>query len=353
MRIGVIFGGKSEEHEVSRNSARNVLKALAGTEHELLKAGITKEGRWYVTEASPDEIADGSWEQHPSNRQAVVPSDPVVHGFLIFDEKDHARPYRVDCIFPVLHGDYGEDGRIQGVFEMADIPYVGPDVKASANCMDKSVTKKLAAATGVTQARYAVLKRREFLRDPEGTLAKAVDSLGGEFPVFVKPSSAGSSVGASKVKTKEDLEAAVREAFRHDSKVLVEELITGRELEVAVLGNHEPEASCVGEILAAGEFYDYDAKYNNPDSQTRIVDDLPEEVLNEIRSWAVRLYKALECRGMSRVDFFYSDDGRIVFNEINTLPGFTNISMYPKLWEAMGVSQTELVERLIALAVEE
>ena len=352
MRIGVIFGGKSDEHEVSRSSARNVLRAFADTRHEILAVGITKEGRWYATEASPDEIADGSWERHPSNRQTTIPSDPVAHGFLIFDSADHAELYRVDCIFPVLHGDYGEDGKIQGVFEMAGIPYVGPDVKASANCMDKSVTKKLAAATGVTQALYCVLKRGEYDRNPERALERAAAVCGGKFPLFAKPSSAGSSVGASRVTSREDLRRAVEEAFRYDDKVLVEEMITGREIEVAVLGNDRPEASCVGEILTAGEFYDYDSKYNNPASQTRVIDDLPEDVLNEVRNWAVRIYLAMECRGMSRVDFFYSDDGRIVFNEINTLPGFTNISMYPKLWEAMGMSQTQLVERLVELALE-
>ena len=183
MRIAVIFGGQSDEHEVSRNSARNVLKALQGSAHELLVVGITKEGRWYTTEADVDEIASGAWEQHPGNRQTTIPSDPFLHGFLIFDENDHAEVHPVDCIFPVLHGDFGEDGRIQGVFEMAGIPYVGPDVKASANCMDKSITNQLATVTGVQQARSYVLRKRAYRSDPVSQLAIVRAYFNNRFPL--------------------------------------------------------------------------------------------------------------------------------------------------------------------------
>jgi D-alanine-D-alanine ligase len=353
MDIAVIFGGRSDEHEVSRNSAVNVLKSLEGGRYEVSVIGITKEGRWYLTEADYDEIASGDWEKRPDNRQVCIPSDPVVHGLLVFDENDHAEAKHIDCIVPVLHGDYGEDGTIQGVFEMADIPYVGPGVKASANCMDKTAAKVLAAPTGVTMAKCTIIEKKDFEEDRETEVLRAVSTDGGKFPLFVKPSSAGSSVGTRRVDKREELEPAIENAFKYDNKVLVEEMIVGREIEVAVLGNHDPKATEVGEILSAGEFYDYDSKYNNPDSKTRVVDDLPRSVIDEIRRYAVEIYKALDCRGLSRVDFFYDNSGRIVFNEINTLPGFTNISMYPKLWEAMGIEQPVLTDTLIKLALEE
>lgn len=252
----------------------------------------------------------------------------------------------------MLHGDHGEDGDIQGLFELAEIPYVGSGVAASANCMDKSITKQLAAVTGVKMARSLVIRRIEMARDKTAVIKKALDVSGGEFPLFVKPSSAGSSVGARKVTEEGQLEAAIDFAFKFDDKVLVEEMIKGREFEVAVMGNDWPEATAVGEILTAGEFYDYDAKYNNPASHTRVVTDLGDDVLNEIREYAIEIYRALDCKGLARVDFFYSNKDEIVFNEVNTLPGFTNISMYPKLWEAMGVSQPELLQKLINLAME-
>lgn len=353
MNLAVIFGGKSDEHEVSRTSAVNVLKALESSTHQVMVVGITKEGRWYETKAAYEEIGNGDWENRKDNRQTTIPADPVAHGFLVFDSEDRATLHRIDCILPVLHGDHGEDGEIQGVFEMSGIPYCGPGVRASANCMDKSVTKKLAAVTGVTMAKYCTLKKYEYEKNPEEQLEEALNVDGGKFPLFVKPSSAGSSVGAHKVKRAEDLQAAIEDAFLYDDKVLVEEMINGREIEVAILGNEDPKASCVGEILSADEFYDYDAKYNNPESKTRIIDDLPKDVLDQVRAYAVAIFKALDCKGLSRCDFFYSEDGRIVFNEINTLPGFTNISMYPQLWEAMGKSQPDLIEEIIELALAE
>ena len=352
MNIAVIFGGKSDEHEVSRNSAVNVLKALEKTPHDVMKVGITKQGRWYETKAGYDAISSGAWEKDPANRQTCIPADPVAHGFLVFDSADHAELHKIDCIIPVLHGDHGEDGDVQGLFELAEIPYVGPGVRASANAMDKSAAKKLVSSTGVTMAKYCVIKQYEYRKSPEEQIERALQVDEGRFPLFVKPSSAGSSVGATKAKSAEALKPAIEEAFKYDDKVLVEEMIVGREMEVAVLGNEEPEATQVGEILSAGEFYDYDSKYNNPESRTRVVEDLPKEVLDQIRAYAVAIYQALDCRGLSRCDFFYSNDNRIVFNEINTLPGFTNISMYPQLWEAMGKSQPELIEDLIRLALE-
>ena len=353
MKIAVIFGGQSDEHEVSRNSAVNVLKSLAPRGDEIFQIGITKEGRWYLTDAELSDIASGEWEKYESNRQVCFACDPVVHGILIFDRNDNATAERIDCAIPVLHGDHGEDGEIQGVFAMSGVPFVGPGVKASANCMDKSVTKELAKRAGVTMAKYVVITRYDYKNRKDEMLARAAAVNGGVFPVFVKPSSAGSSVGVTKVEDPETLEAAIEYALLFDEKALVEEMISGRELEVAVLGNHEPEASVVGEILTAGEFYDYESKYNNPDSRTWVPDDLPDGVSDELRHSAIALYKALDCRGLSRVDFFYNEEKGVVFNEINTLPGFTNISMYPQLWAAMGVDGPELIDRLIDLALEE
>ena len=353
MKLAVIFGGESDEHEVSRNSAVNVLKNLEGGDHEIFQIGISRQGSWYLTDATYADIASGEWENYDSNRQVCFTCNPAYPGLVIIDRDGNAVLERIDCVIPVLHGDHGEDGEIQGVFEMTDIPYVGPGVKASANCMDKSVAKALAASTGVTMAKHYLVTKQAYEADPAGVIAAAARVDGGRFPLFVKPSSAGSSVGVTKVTEESGLGAAIELALKFDSKALVEECIVGRELEVAVLGNLDPEASDVGEILTAGEFYDYESKYNNPESRTWIPDDLPEGVSDEIRGYAVEIFKALECRGLSRVDFFYSEDKGVVFNEVNTLPGFTDISMYPQLWAARGVDGPALVEKLIELAIAE
>lgn len=354
LKIALIFGGCSDEHEVSRMSAVNVLNGLRADDYDIKVIGITKSGRWYLTEATNEEIYDGSWEAREDNRQVVIPADPVLHGLLVFDEKDHAVGEYIDCVFPVLHGDNGEDGTIQGLLTMAGIPYVGCGIKASAVSMDKTATKIIAGTTGVTQARYAVVKKKDFERDPAGETERVFQEVSdGSETMFVKPSSAGSSVGVTKVTKKEELQPAIEKALIYDDKALIEELIVGREIEIAVLGNEHPEHTAVGEILTAGVFYDYDSKYNNPESKTRIADDLPEEVKAEVGDYAIKIFKALDCRGLSRVDFFYDEKGRVVFNEINTMPGFTNISMYPQLWENAGLSQPELLRRLIDLALEE
>lgn len=351
--IGVVFGGKSDEYEVSQNSCANVLKALDEDKYELIKIGITKEGKWYKTEAEPEQIADGSWTELETNCQCAVPHDPTVGGILVFDEGDVARVQRIDCMIPVLHGDHGEDGEIQGLFSMSELPFVGPGVKASANCMDKSATKEFGKLVGVTMADHYLIRRRDFANDRDDVVSEVVKHHGNNFPLFVKPCSAGSSVGVTKAKSESELADAIENALKYDYKVLVEEAIVGREFEVAVLGNENPKTSSVGEILTAGEFYSYDSKYINPESKTRVVDDLPQGELDRIREFAVELYKELDCRGLSRVDFFYTEDGVIVFNEINTLPGFTNISMYPMLWRHDGIPTNELIDKLIELALEE
>lgn len=342
-KIAVIFGGKSDEYEVSLNSVANILKALDASKYDVTKIGITKDGKWYITEANEEQIASGEWINHAGNQEYALSADP--------NKKDF------DCIIPVLHGDHGEDGEIQGLFQMAEIPYVGSGVKASANGMDKTAAKQIARATGVRMAEHYVVRIANFTKNADKEVENAIDALGGKFPVFVKPSSAGSSVGVTKVKTADGLKVALKEALKYDHKALVEECIVGREMEIAVLGNLEPIASSIGEISSAAEFYDYDSKYINPEIQTSIVKDLPETVVAEFKESAINIYKELDCRGLARVDFFYADEAkdgkRIVFNEINTFPGFTNISMYPMLWRHDGIETPELMDKLIDLALDE
>ena len=347
----VLFGGTSSEHEVSLRSAEAVINMTDKEKHRLIRVGITKDGRWLMTEATPAEIASGAWERHPANCRAVLSPDRGDHGVLVRKEGEW-KCLRVDCVWPVLHGKYGEDGTVQGLCELAGIPYVGPDVCASAVAMDKSQTKILVETTGVRQADYYLLRQAAYERDAEGEMEAICSHFGGKFPLFVKPCSAGSSVGVTKVAGREGLQEALDLALIHDCKVLVETAIVGREVEVAVLGNGDPKASVVGEVLSANEFYDYSAKYINAASRTVIPAEMTAEEQQRLREAAVTVYSVVGCKGMSRVDFFLPADGIPVFNEINTLPGFTSISMYPKLWEATGVDNRELTDTLIALAME-
>lgn len=354
--IGVIFGGKSDEYEISELSAANVLRALDESKYEITKIGMSKDGSWYVTEATPEQIEKNEWLDLEENDHCILSADPSIGGLMIFGPKGLAAIKKLDCIIPVLHGDHGEDGEIQGLFQMAEIPYVGSGVKASANCMDKTAAKQIAKLTGVRMAKHYVVHIANWSKDKDAELKNVVTKLGDSFPLFVKPSSAGSSVGVTKVSEEAALEAAINEALKYDHKVLVEEGIIGREMEIAVLGNLEPKASSIGEIKSAADFYDYDSKYINPTIQTSIVEDLPDEEVKKFQEYAVKLYKALDCRGLARVDFFYADEAvdgeRIVFNEINTFPGFTNISMYPMLWRHDGIETPDLLDKLIELALD-
>lgn len=347
-KVVVLFGGRSSEHEISRTSAASILKQINRKSYEVRTIGITKSGRWLLTEADPASIEDGSWERGDANRPVMLSLDPGNAGFIAEGPQGQEK-LDPDVVFPVLHGKNGEDGTVQGLLQMAGIPFVGSDTSSSAACMDKGTAKALVSqAEAADQAKCCIIHRSGC--DPEEAAEGADAFFAGQYPLFVKPSRAGSSVGISKVKRREDLPQAIRTAFAEDSKVLVEEAIVGRELEVAVLGNDDPAASCVGEIFTAGEFYDYEAKYDDIGSRTAVAEDLPEELELEIRETALRIYRILECRGLARVDFFLSADGRIVFNEINTLPGFTKISMYPSLWEASGLSYSGLIDELIASA---
>lgn len=347
----ILFGGQSSEHRVSCNSAASLIPYIDSTHFHTFVVGITQRGEWFLTEAAPKDISSGQWEACADNRPAFISPSRSLPGLQVFDgERRMTIP--IDCVYPVMHGELCEDGAIQGLLELSGIPYVGPDICASACSMDKAVTKLIVAATGIRQAKYYVARAAEYRRDAEAVARGTEQYFDSGYPVFVKPASAGSSVGVTKVYNREDLMAAFEKAFKICGKVLVEETITGRELEVAVLGNEEPEASVAGEVLAANDFYDFNAKYENSASRTVIPATISEEDSNRLRRAAVCVYRALGCSVMSRVDFFLQPDGEIVLNEINTLPGFTEISMYPKLWEASGIPFSQLLTRLCELAIE-
>lgn len=349
----LLFGGVSSEHEVSCASAASVLKHINSEKYNISTIGITGDGRWFLTDSPAGSIEDGSWEQDKNNKPAFIAPDRSIGGIMVQQEDGNFEKVNIEVVFPVLHGKNGEDGTMQGLLQIAGIPFVGSDTVASSASMDKAITKAMVEQSGAAnQAACVVIHRNAYEKDRENEEKAVLDYFENKLPLFVKPANAGSSVGISKVKEAGELGAAVKKAFNEDDKVLIEETITGREIEVAVLGNDNPQASCIGEIFAANEFYDYDAKYQNAASKTGIVTDLAPEKELEIRETAVRIYQTMGCRGLSRVDFFLEENGRVVFNEINTLPGFTNISMYPKLWEASGISYDELIDRLIELALE-
>lgn len=343
-RLLILFGGQSSEHEVSCRSVVTIARAVDTEKYEMLLVGITKEGHWVKT----DRIGQIEKNCRQQGEVSAVLSPDASRAGVWLMEKAGPVFWPVDVAFPVLHGLCGEDGTIQGLFELAKIPYVGCGVLASAVSMDKVYTKLIVDRLGIRQADYVVVNREQ-LRDDEG-MAGAVAGVEEKlpYPVFIKPSRAGSSCGVSKAENREQPEAGLTEAAKHDRKILVEETIIGRELECAVLGGLDARASGVGEILSCAQFYDYDAKYNNPESQTVTDPELPGDAAEQIRRAAVSIFKAVDEWGLSRVDFFLkTDTNEVVFNEINTMPGFTSISMYPMLWEARGLSVTTLVERLI------
>lgn len=346
-KIAVLFGGQSSEHEVSCISAATVIRNIDTMEYEVVLVGITKDGRWLRT-PSVEAIENGDWRN--GNITMILSPDRSHKGFIVV-EGDRVTYEKTDIVFPVLHGLYGEDGTVQGILELAGIPYVGCGVVASAVSMDKFFTKTVVDNLhDIRQAKYVPVRSYE-LSDIAKVVAKVEAELA--YPVFIKPSNAGSSKGVSKADNREMLEAGLIEAANHDSKILVEETIIGREIECAVFGTDAPEASGVGEILAASSaaFYDFDAKYNNAESKTVIDPELPEGKIDEIRNAAIRIFKAVDGSGLSRVDFFLEKDtNEVVFNEINTMPGFTSISMYPMLWANKGIDKKELVAKLISTA---
>lgn len=343
-KVLVIFGGQSSEHIVSCMSAVNVIHHIAPDTYDTILVGITEEGHWLLTE-SIEQIKDETWR---NGKISAVLSPDATEKCVLIMEGASVRKEKVDVIFPILHGMYGEDGTIQGLFEMAKIPYVGCGVLASAVSMDKFFTKIIAGNIGVRQADYVPVMKEEL--SDMATVVKHVEHKF-NYPVFIKPSNSGSSRGVSKAENREELEAGLLDAAKYDGKILVEEMIVGHEIECAVFGGGtEPViASSVGEVLAAADFYDFDAKYYNSESKTVVNPKLPGDSAERVRQTAMAIFKAVDGYGLARVDFFVTNEGKVVFNEINTMPGFTAISMYPMLFEAAGVDKTELVSRLIEL----
>lgn len=343
--VAVLFGGQSSEHEVSCNSAITIANNIDKDLYHVVLIGITKDGKW-IHVNSIDEIQSGEWRE--GKEKAILSPDAVDKGiYFINGDKIHTKT--VDVVFPALHGLYGEDGTVQGILELAKIPYVGCGLLASSLAMDKLFTKIIVNQLGIKQAKYVSILKSE-LKNMDVCVNKVEETL--DYPVFIKPANAGSSRGVSKANNVDELIKGLNEALKHDRKILVEETIVGRELECAVLGGEDCRASGVGEIIAASEFYDYEAKYNNAESKTVVSPELPEGVESEIRKASVEIFKALDCYGLSRVDFFLTKEtNQLVFNEINTLPGFTEISMYPMLWEAKGIGKPQLIEKLIQSAI--
>ena len=346
-RVGIIFGGKSAEHQVSLQSARNILEAIDKTKFEVVLLGITKQGQWcsyhsdHFLEHSTDPkrielaSAEGQLRLQPGHNQAIISStSPELS--------------QLDVIFPIVHGTLGEDGTLQGLLRILNLPFVGSDVLGSAISMDKDVTKRLLRDAGLNVAPFVTVTPANIATtDLDGLVAQ----LG--LPLFVKPANQGSSVGVSKVKTVAELLPAIQEAFRFDRKVLIEKAIVGREVECAVLGNEDPQASRCGEIVLSDQFYSYETKYiNEQGAQVKVPADIDTETEQAIQQIAINAYQAVECFGLARVDVFLTPDNEVIINEINTLPGFTNISMYPKLWQASGLEYQDLITKLLELAIE-
>lgn len=349
IRVAVLFGGASSEHDISLKSAAFIIDNIPREKYDVVCIGITKKGRWLYYPGGVASVPSGEWERDPDCASAILSPDPIHRG-IVTTENGNATVKKIDVVFPVLHGRNGEDGTIQGLLEMARIPYVGCGVLASAACMDKATTHTILDYNGIRTARWRQLLEHEMNHLPEK--CREIEHALGGYPLFVKPANAGSSIGVSRVENEEELIAGVKLAFSHDEKVIVEEEIRGRELEVACFGYDSPFASFVGEIDSCKQFYDFDAKYNLPDSKLTIPAELPIEVSREIQKTAVKAYKAMGCKGLSRVDFFLTEKNEIIVNEINTMPGFTSISMYPKLMEHLGMQPSYLIDKLIEQAID-
>ena len=348
LRVALLFGGKSAEHEISLISARNIYEAMDKKKYDVVAIGIDKQGRWLLDEKarllSGREQSQVEFHER-KNVTAVLPGEsraPMVR------PSTRATLGRVDVVFPVLHGPFGEDGTIQGLLRLANVPFVGAGVLGSAVGMDKDVMKRLLRDGQIPIAKFMAFKRVDLKAI---SFARVKKALG--LPLFVKPANLGSSVGISKVSKKDQFRRAIEDAFRYDNKIVIEEFVPGREIECAVLGNQKPIASLPGEIIVQHDFYSYDAKYiDDQGARFEIPARLPRTVVKKIRALALQSYRVLCCEGMARVDFFLRANGQVVVNEINTIPGFTKISMYPKMWQASGISYPRLIDRLIKLALE-
>ena len=337
-RLAILYGGRSAEHQISVVSARSVMEALDPDRFEVVPIAITRQGRWLLPERTPLEL---------TARDGALPEVDAAGAELAVRPQEGVGD--VDVVFPILHGPFGEDGTVQGLFELADLPYVGSGVLASALAMDKAMAKVVLAQAGLPQAPYLVVAGRDWRADPDRVAAEVAERLA--YPVFTKPARLGSSIGISKVKTPDGLAAGLADAFAHDTKAVVEQGIVARELECGVLGNDAPEASVVGEVIPGHEFYDFEAKYLDESLKLEIPAQVPEAVTGQVRELSRRAFLALGCEGFARVDFFYEEaTGRVLVNEVNTIPGFTPKSMFPLLWAASGLAYPDLVARLVELA---
>ncbi len=353
LKIGVLYGGRSGEHHVSLCSAASVVAALDKSKYDVIAIGIDRDGRWYVQD-QPEIVADKAFGKILSLKKRglwLVNHFEQQNKLHLYNLEASGEKVVVDLIFPVLHGTYGEDGTLQGLLELAMVPYVGVDVAGSAIGMDKDIAKRLLKEAGIPVVPWITVGRHEWREQPEKILRKAQKEL--NLPLFVKPLCTGSSVGIKKVKEKKELASAIDYAFQFDTRIMIETGIDCREIECAVLGNERPQASVLGEILPQHEFYSYEAKYLDPQgAKINIPAKIPARLAAALRQCAVAGFKALNCNSMARVDFFLDKKtGEFYLNEINTLPGFTSISMYPKLWEATGIPYSELLDRLVALAI--
>lgn len=348
--IAVLFGGVSSEHDISRVSAAAVLTNINKDKYNVFKIGITKNGKWILYAGAESKMENGAWEFDSSNKQAILSPDRDDHGLIVIDA-DHFEKIHIDVIFPVLHGKNGEDGTIQGLCELAGIPFVGCDMVSSAICMDKVLTNILLTNGGVEKAKFVHMWESEYRNDPDASIRKIETEL--EYPIFVKPSKSGSSVGISKAHDQDELKKAIDVALKEDNRVLFEETIVGREIECAVMGNDELFVSVVGEVAPTHEFYDYEAKYISGDSKLFIPAPISDDIANKIKETACKAYKIMGCSGLSRIDFLLENGtNKIFLIEPNTLPGFTSISMYSKLMQESGIPYSELIDRLIDLAIE-
>ncbi|MBE6688588.1 MAG: D-alanine--D-alanine ligase [Ruminococcaceae bacterium] len=359
LNIGLIFGGESSEHEVSCASAASIIRNIDNQKYDVTKIWIDKNGVWYVYEGPVEYIDNAQLANKPSDAKfipAVLSPCSITGGLFILDKKNSSYSVlKLDCIIPIIHGTTGEDGVLQGILELSHIPYVGCRTASSAVCMDKAITKVILDSKNVVQADWLIFYKSELESDMENVLDKTCTKF--EFPIFVKPANTGSSVGVSKAYNREELREAFTKAAMYDVKIIAEEFIDGREIELAILetekdGSYELMVSECGEVKPGSDFYDYDDKYKNGVSSTVIPADIPHDISEKLKKTAVEIFRFLECRGFSRCDFFLRGE-QIVFNEVNTLPGFTKISMYPQLMSAVGVGYTELITRLIEFAMKQ
>jgi len=356
IRVGLVFGGRSGEHEVSLASATSVMANLDKEKYDVVPIGITKEGSWLLGVAPPwlleAEQGAGHEEGLEQSTAVTLTGDPSLRRLIpVRGSEQLGAEGALDVVFPVLHGTYGEDGALQGLLEMANVPYVGCGVLGSALGMDKEKMKMIFSSVGLPVVEALTYRRNEWERSPEEIMDAVEQRLG--YPCFVKPVNLGSSVGVNKAHNRDELAHAIRVAAEYDRKIIVERGINCRELECSVLGNDEPIASIVGEVVPSNEFYDYNAKYIDGKSHVIIPAAIPQATAEQVRRWAVQAFTALDLSGLSRVDFFLEKEtGQVYINEVNTIPGFTQISMYPKLWEASGLSYAQLLDRLVELAIE-